>query len=542
MSVSQPESGHVPESGETGEPDNPAEFDGFHWADETPQAGAPAVVATPWFATPWMRTVALRTRRRASQLTLPGVVVFVAALWATLYGCRIVFPHHRAFGSTGFDYGLFDQGMYLMSRFKAPFVTIMGRNLYADHGSFTLLPLVPLYWIWNSGLILYAAQTASLAMSAVPIYGAAAKILNGRRWMAAAIALGYLVNPVLSWSGAENFHPDTLAVFGLATAWWAMVTGRWRWFLFASVWVAATKEDMLLVVVPLGLYCAWRHHRRIGLLVAGGSAFFTAVVLLLLRIMNGVGSLNAWRIPFGGPGKAIHETIKYPGNVFEYFKTEGRPWYLWQLAFPLAFFAALRWKRSVPVLVGSGLVITWNMVSTFYYQHNVKYHYSGIIVPGLAIGAAYGLSALKTRHLAASLSALLLVLSVWAGYLWGPWPASRFETAWARPTEETNATMALLKEVPPNAVVAAHYGVISYLAHRKYAYQFPVPWKDSYWHLPQDETGSADLLRRAATVQYVVLPNLLDGEMADVWAGISNQFTLLDSSSSGWSVYRRNGI
>ena len=472
-------------------------------------------------------------------LGAPGYLVIFASLYALQYACRIIFAHHRAFGSQGFDYGLFDQGMYLMSKFQAPFVTIMGRNLYADHGSFTLLPFVPLYWIAPTGLILYAAQTASITLAAIPIYGAAKKVLDGRKWIAAAIALAYLVNPVVGKTGAENFHPDSLAILGLATAWWALVTSHWRWFMFACFWVAATKEDMSFVVIPLGIYCARKHNKRVGYTVALGSLLLTVATLILLRIMNGVGSLNSWRIPFGGPTGSIKQTLKYPGTVSSYFLSDGRPWYSWQLLVPLGFAVILGWKRALPVLVGSLVVYASNMVSTFFYQHNANYHYSGIIIPGLAVAAAFGLSSPNIREHVPKLSVLLLALSVWVGYLWGPMPASRNGGAWARSNPNLDATMQLVKSMPPDVVIAADYRVVAYLSHRREAYQFPVPFKDSYWNLPDDESGGIDLARRAARVEYLLLPLSLDPEPAAVWATISTKFELLRSSTSGWAIYKR---
>jgi uncharacterized membrane protein len=496
--------------------------------DETPTAELQSAVA-----------VSLTFRERLRALGAPGALVVVASLYALIYACRIIFPHHLAFGSQGFDYGIFDQGVYLMSRFKAPFVTIMGRNLFADHGSFTLLPLVPLYWIWPSGIWLYGAQTASITLAAIPIYGAAKKILNGRSWIAAAVALSYLVNPVVAWTGAENFHPDSLAILGLATAWWALVNSRWRWFIFACVWVAATKEDMCLVVIPLGLYCARKHNKKVGYAVAGGSLLWTIATLILLRVMNGVGSLNSWRIPFGGPKGSIMETLKRPGTVWAYFLTDGRPWYSWQLVFPLGLVALFAWKRSVPALMGSLVVFASNMVSTFFYQHNAHYHYSGIIIPGLAIAAAFGLSSERFRSYVPKLAVLTLALSVWVGYLWGPMPASRNANPWSRGNPNYDATMALVDLVPDNVVVAADYRVVAYLSHRREAYQYPVPFKDSYWNLPDDESGGIDLARRAARVEYLLLPLTLEAEAAGVWATISSQFKVVQTSTSGWAIYRR---
>jgi len=50
---------------------------------------------------------------------------------------------HRGLGTSAYDFGLYEQGIWLLSRFESPFVTLMGRNLFGDHSSFILLFLVP---------------------------------------------------------------------------------------------------------------------------------------------------------------------------------------------------------------------------------------------------------------------------------------------------------------------------------------------------------------------------------------------------------------
>ena len=40
-----------------------------------------------------------------------------------------------------YDLAIFDQGMWLITHFHVPFVTVMGRNLFGDHTSFVLVPL-----------------------------------------------------------------------------------------------------------------------------------------------------------------------------------------------------------------------------------------------------------------------------------------------------------------------------------------------------------------------------------------------------------------
>ena len=77
---------------------------------------------------------------------------------------------HDGYGTPGYDMGIFDQGVWLLSRFHAPFVTVMGRNLFGDHTSFILLLAVPLYWVWPHAQTLLVLQTCLLAAAAVPVY------------------------------------------------------------------------------------------------------------------------------------------------------------------------------------------------------------------------------------------------------------------------------------------------------------------------------------------------------------------------------------
>jgi len=71
----------------------------------------------------------------------------MVVLYAIYFAQRTV-GIHNGLGTSAFDFGLYDQGIWLLSRGHAPFVTLMGRNLFGDHSSFILVLLVPLYWIF----------------------------------------------------------------------------------------------------------------------------------------------------------------------------------------------------------------------------------------------------------------------------------------------------------------------------------------------------------------------------------------------------------
>ena len=77
---------------------------------------------------------------------------------------------HHALGTSAYDFGLYDQGIWLLSRGQTPFVTLMGRNLFGDHASFILLLLVPLYWIFSSTATLLVVQSIVIAMGGIPVF------------------------------------------------------------------------------------------------------------------------------------------------------------------------------------------------------------------------------------------------------------------------------------------------------------------------------------------------------------------------------------
>jgi len=95
---------------------------------------------------------------------------------------------HARFGTFGFDLGIFDQGVWLLSRFRDPFVTIRGLPLFGDHASYILVLVAPLYWIWADPRLLLLLQVVFLAIPAASVY------LIGMRRLGSAL-LGWLLRP-----------------------------------------------------------------------------------------------------------------------------------------------------------------------------------------------------------------------------------------------------------------------------------------------------------------------------------------------------------
>ena len=453
-----------------------------------------------------------------------GVAITSALIiWYALHFGHLTSEVHRAYGDSAFDIGLYDQGVWLLSRFHAPFVTLMGRNLFGDHTQFSLLALVPLYWIRPNPTTLLYIQAWSLALGAVPVYLLAMRLLK-RPAFATLLAAAFLLHPALAQSNLENYHPDSFLVPIIGFAIYAAVANKRRMFIVFCILALLCKEDAVLVVFPIALWFAIRRHRRIGEIIAVGSvAWALFATNVIMRSLIGVPTLNTWRIPFGGVGGFLKETLRKPADVVKYFikadHPNGRPFYLWQMVAP----TGLVFLIAPEIAATSVLVLGLNVVSTFGYQHQIAYHYSMVAIPGLVLGTVYAISRLKKERAQRIALAVVVLSSLWAAFLWGPYPFSvHNRVAHLSPSYSSVKDINRIeRRLPGNAVVSAYYAFAPHIAHRRRIYMWPTPFAASNWKTFKQEGRR---LPEAADVQYLLLPPNLD-DHTGVFDRIKSEFT-----------------
>ncbi len=460
-----------------------------------------------------------------------GLVLMVTAY--VTYFTGLTLDIHHGLGTSSYDSALYDQGVWLMSRFDAPFVTLMGRNLMGDHTSFILALLVPFYWLFPAAGTLFFAQSLVIGLGAVPVFLYARRRLASEA-MALVLAGAYLLHPAVGWTNLENFHPDSFLGLLVGVAIWAALERHWRTYAVFVVLALLVKEDVALVVVPLGMWVALKRDRRIGLItIVGSISFMLVVMLVVMRSLTGVAARNAWRIPFGGVGGFVKTTFRRPGDVIDHFRSDGRPWYVWQMLTPFAYVFL---RRPSVALIGS-LALAANVVSTFWYQYHIQYHYSLVVVPPLAIGTAYAVAAFGRRARMGAVGAVG-VFALTAAYLWGPMPFSRNELAhWAPDHPVAQQMRDIIDDIPADAVVSAYHRVTPHLAHREKIYQFPNPFRVVLYG-PDVGLEGTRLDDLAEEVEYVVLPVTKEPDNEADWQTIRPAFDLVDSNAS-WELWHR---
>ena len=284
-----------------------------------------------------------------------SALLIVAYYW---YFAHVSTSAYRGYAYRTFDLGFYDQGVWLLSRLHAPYITLVGRDLFGDHAQFSLLALVPLYWIRPDPSTLLNVQALVMALGAVPVYLLAIRRSLGPL-VATVFVAAFLLHPALGQSNLENYHPDSFLIPILGFAIYFAVEDRTRPFVISCALALLCKEDAVLVVAPLALWFWWRRGRRVGGLLAGAAVvvalFDTNVVM---RSLVGVSTRNAFRIPFSTCARAcsvtrhlsdfVIEIFTRPVSVVRYLvagdRPNGRPFYVWQMIAPtgLTFLARTR--------------------------------------------------------------------------------------------------------------------------------------------------------------------------------------------------------
>ena len=428
------------------------------------------------------------------------VVLVLICLTYVVALSRWSLRNHWAFLTYGFDLGIFDQGVWLLSRFREPFVTVRGLNLFGDHTSFILLLVAPLYRVFDSAAVLLVAQSVALGAGAVGVFLVAREKLRNEI-MSVVLAAVYLLHPAVQWTNLENFHPDTFATPLAFFAFFFMLKERWRPFLITVFVLLLIKEDVALLTIPLGIYVAVVHDRKVGLLTAAFSAAWLFVALrVIIPGFNGTGALYESRLAFGGIGETLKAIFTQPLEVIRLVLSDNRPWFLLQLFAPLAALSLVGWRVCLVAIGALGV----NLLSAFPYQHQIEYHYTTLIVPVLVVAAIFGISRVWSIRGRAWLSGMVLGATMVSVYLWGPASFSRHPGPLGDPASPyARDAREAIARIPDDASVSAVPPIVPHLAHRPEIYEFPNPFEASNW---ADASREGTRLPFADSIDYVIVP------------------------------------
>jgi uncharacterized membrane protein len=500
------------------------------------------------------------------------IVVWIAWFW------RLPLLRHERFGTFGFDLGIYDQGVWLLSQFRDPFVTVRGLELYGHHMNVILLLVAPFYRLGAGVPFLLAVQLLGQASGAVAMFLLGRDLLRSR-WCGVALAAALLLNPTYQWLMWEFFHPDAVAIGPLLFAYWAARERRWGWFTVAAVIALMCKEDVALAIVVLGLLVAFRLRRDLRHLVAGlglvalgllvpaivrssgdwkfalaallvaagvlialtrradwrigaaialvAGAWFLLATQILIPKFNGVGRFyDAFFGPELGetPSEIARNIASHPSLAIDRMTEASRQTWYWRMLAPFALLP-LVYLRAFAI---AAPMVAVNVLTSFPYTRDYRFHYSSLVVAGCAVATVEAIAfiqrlsggSIAVRNLGVGLT---LGAALLTSVLWGASPLARdYDTIWPLHADPHQAVQEhAIAMLPADAAVSAAYDIVPHITHRERVYEFPVPWCNINWGVHGEN------LDDPAGVEWLVVDRRLLGTSAPLFDQlVSSQFTI----------------
>jgi len=421
----------------------------------------------------------LRLPRAGPVTALVALMLLYIAVFGTL-----TYQQQSNYGTYGFDMGIYDQGIWLISHFQSPFVTIRGLDYFGHHVNIITLLFVPAYWLGAGPHFLYAIETVWLAAGAIPIWLLGRNRLESS-WMPLGLCAAYLLYPPVEWINQWQFHPDALIITPLMFAYWLATRQRWGWFWVAVAIALSCKEDAGLAVFALG-FCLWLKHRQRaqGLITAiAGAAWFLICTKLIIPFANG-GGAPFYVTNFPELGSSIFSIIGnfvfHPSRWVKTVFARSRWTYYAQVFWPVALLALLE-PLVLLIAVPQLLVNTLSATSDSY---NIHFFLTAIVVAGIFLATV---EACGKRGRTAAGRRFMVGLAVSAALAsnvaWSPSPISvNFHSGyWVPPGPQDQAINDAIRLVPKNASVSATYNIDDHMTHRVLIYEYPNPWVVTNW-------------------------------------------------------------
>lgn len=300
-----------------------------------------------------------------------------------LFGCSSV--RHLLFQSTAFDLGYFDQATYLISQGSAPVVSFWGFHFLGGHADWIMYPIALLYRLVPSVYWLLEIQAIALSLGALPTYFLGTQAgLKPRQ--ALAIAIAYLLYPLIFNLNLFDFHPEVIALPLILAAIWAARQRHLVGFVVCVIISLGCRDALSLTIAAMGLWLWLFEGRRLyGAIALGcGVAWFLLATQWLIPQFRPAGVESVTRFAYLGATlpEIFANLFLRPQLVLSALFTVQNLEYLVLLFAPLAW--GLSWRHLAP-LVAAIPPLAMNLLSTMDTQKDLLHQYSLPILPFLVV-------------------------------------------------------------------------------------------------------------------------------------------------------------
>ena len=382
--------------------------------------------------------------------------------WAHLLIALFAISYFAAYSFLSLHrYGKLMCGMWDLGIFESMMANALDGKFFQDYrGGFDHLDVnlaffLPFYALWRDARMLLLLQTAVLTLAAWPLYLLAREVSKSV-FVAAAVAVAYLLYPLLGAGNLYDFHAVSLTPLLFFSMLLFMQRKRWGWYWVFLALLLLVKETEAILVFGTGFYLLSRKEYKIGAITAAVALLwvFLATKLFLPFITGddfrhfGRYSGISKRLSMFATAKGRHMAMLYSARGLAVFAFAG---------VPVGFIFMRRWRTLLFILAPVFLV---NVLSADRHQQAIFGHYGISVTAGVLAAVALSLGDLRSSDslkVPSKLPLFLLIMALVSNLLFS-YPA---DERW-RPLAfqfQLKRSFNVLSMPPPVASRSGFYGI-----------------------------------------------------------------------------------
>lgn len=194
--------------------------------------------------------------RKVVSANILDIISILFCLFFTIAGLLVALNRYWQYEIFYYDFGIFDQAIWRVSRFQAPIIdhlAVGGKWIFADHFNPTIFLLSPFYWFTQKSEIILVLQAIIVGLSGMVLYKIGLELL-GNRFLSLSILISYLLFIGLQNAVISDFHEVTISTLPLMLTFLMIVKKKIFWYFVFLILALGVKESVFIVGIGIGIF------------------------------------------------------------------------------------------------------------------------------------------------------------------------------------------------------------------------------------------------------------------------------------------------
>jgi len=424
--------------------------------------------------------VTRKTDRSVQFFMLWGLIIIYIIIFSYLSILR-----YRSYQTSAYDLGTMIQVIWNTSKgwFLQDSIN-MGypmTRFWMAHWEFIFVLVAAIFKIVPQAYTIVILQTVVVALGALPLYWIGKQITHDKS-TAVTFSFAYLMYPAIQNANLTDVHGVTFAAPLLIFTFYYLIKKNFKLFYLFAFLSLMCREDSALILIMMGSYAFFiMKEKKHGLIVATVSVIWFLIWFQRLKIRSLLG-LPDLDIMAGADTHWSHlgQLSHDPLYLFKFWAKQYNILYFIYIFAPVIFLSFFEWK----ILLIAAPIFIINLISSYYYTHDVEHYYSVTVAPFVFISAIYGLqkvyeffrNKLTHRFKARSIrenvlsiaSTLVLVLAIVFFFV----KSNALDVRHWKVTEHHHVINSVIKMIPAEASLSAEHQLVPQAARRHEIYVF----------------------------------------------------------------------